>query len=107
MMGATNSAEFKGRPIGSMRFVQCDSQVTSGNKLQITWGFQYSANKTGLTFERPGATSITGVDKKGHELIWTHDEFLPDPTSKKGIPRTRWVYVERVFETADFNSLGF
>lgn len=107
MMGAVNSTIHRGRPIGTMRFVQCDSQVTSGNKLSMTWGFQFSANVTGLSFQRADGAHITGVDKKGHELIWTYDEEKPDATTGKLVPQTKWVYVERVFPLADFSALGF
>lgn len=107
LMGAVNSVEFFGRPAGTMRFVECDSQVTSGNKVSLTWGFQFSPNRTGLSFPRIVGSAITGVNVGGHELIWQLDEMVDDPTTKKRTAQARAIYVEQVFETADLNELNF
>lgn len=100
MMGSVNSAPFQGRPAGSMRFVQCTSSVTRGGSVALTWGFQYSANQTGLTIG-----GISGVSKKGHNVLWQKDEWKVDNNALVLVPRA--VYVQQVFPEADLNQLGF
>lgn len=102
MMGKTNAQEFKGRPAGTMRFVQVQSSVVAGGSMSISWGFQYSPNRTGLTI-----SGISSVDIGGHELWWTLDKKELDLTNGKIVIKPRAVYVHQVVESADFNALGF
>lgn len=107
MMGSVNSTAFKGRPPGSMRFVQCDSQVTSGNKLSITWGFQFSANRTGIVVPLIDGGNIT-FDKAGHELSWDYSPHkVVHPTLGRPILQPQFIVVDQVFPLVDFSQLGF
>lgn len=100
MVGAVNSSPFKGRPAGSMRFVQCNSSLTRGGSMSMAWGMQYAANQTGLTVD-----SISSISKPGHHVLWQLDRREVDNNKQILVPRA--VYVQQVFPTADFNQLGF
>lgn len=100
MVGAVNSSPFKGRPAGSMRFVQCNSSLTRGGSMTMTWGMQYSANQTGLTIG-----GISSINKLGHQLLWQLDDRQISNGKQVLVPRA--VYVQTVFPTADLNQLGF
>lgn len=102
LMGSVNSESFKGRPAGTMRFVQCQSSVSTGGTLNISWGFQYVPNETNKTIG-----GITGVDIGGHQIWWTFDERSADLTAKKVVLEPRAVYVQDIFNAADLNDLGF
>lgn len=100
LMGAVNSSTFKGAAAGTVRFVQCQSQ-TSGGKTRISWGFQFSPNRTGLTI-----AGISGIDIGGHEIYWGLDMTTQDPESKHLRIQTAVVYVQQIFPLYDLNLLG-
>lgn len=102
MMGSVNNNTFKGRPAGTMRFVQCQSSIASIGTVQISWGFQYSPNRTGVTIG-----GISSISIGGHQIWWTLDEKTPDATAKKVVLEPRAVYVQTVFQSADLSLLGF
>ena len=105
MMGRVNSQTFAQRPAGTMRFVACTSQLTSGNRLNIRYGFQFRPNRGSSS--NPvviAGISVDGIG--GHELL---DGIYATKPDANGVlaPYLRWLYVHQVFEFADFNQLGF
>ncbi len=122
MVGKVNATAFKGRPPGTMRFVQCQSSLTRGASLSMTWGFQYSPNIgiMTVTYDAPFGSvtydsglpakkidDISGVSKPGHWVAWNLDQKKLDLTAGKMVLEARAIYVQEVFEVADFNDLGF
>lgn len=99
LIGKTNSVEFKGRPIGTMRFVGCTSSLNlASNQVDFWWGMQYSANRTSVTL-----AGHSGVNIDGHQVWWPKDrrEINGDNITIK----TEGIYVQTVFESGDLNQL--
>lgn len=101
MMGSVNLYPFKGRPAGTMRFVQMQSSLSSKGELSMTWGFSYKPNKAYVDIE-----GITCDLIKGHEYWWVRDlNILDDEHEVIQILPVR-VYVDQLFPEADFSALG-
>lgn len=94
--GTTNSAQFLGFAAGELLFIGATGSNGSAAEVEVTFNFIASQNATGL--QRGG---ITGIAKKGHEIIW---EELGDnlDSNGNGITKARAVHVERVYDSADF-----
>ncbi len=122
MVGSVNYTTFKGRPPGTMRFVQVQSTLTRSSSMSISWGFQYSPNIGDVTVNYgspignvrynsglPAQTidGLTNIKKPGHWLLWNLDEKKLDITNQKMVMQARAIYVQEVFPVADFNQLGF
>jgi len=101
LMGAVNSAVFKGGPVGEVRFVSCQGSVRTNKDWQIRYGFSQIKNRTGLTFG-----TITGVDIDGHEIVWFLYGNAKTAVADNIIKRPFIAYVERVQERKDLNGLG-
>lgn len=102
MMGAVNSTPFKGRPAGTMRLVQVQSQAARGGGATISWGLRYSPNQTNITLH-----GISGVNIGGHDVWWPYEKKIEDLAAKVVKVSTKWIYVHRVCPLADLNLLGF
>lgn len=99
LMGSVCDASFKGAAAGEVRFVGCRGGVRTNEDWELRFDFSYSKNQTGLS-----VGDITGIDKKGHEVLWvlTYEEVVSDVLTP--VP---WnAFVERVFEDGDFSALG-
>jgi len=101
LMGAVNSAAFKGAPVGEVRFVSCQGSVRTDEDWQIRYGFSQIKNRTGLTFGK-----ITDVDIDGHEIVWFLYGNAKTAVADNIIKRPFVAYVERVQERKDLNGLG-
>jgi hypothetical protein len=105
LMGCVNSEPFKGRPIGSMRFVQCASQVATGqSKTQIRFGFQFEPNQTNIVIGS-APHQITVPAKNGHDYLWIQRQLAD--VGGELLPAPAYAVVDRVFRYADLNQLGF
>lgn len=112
LMGCVNLQPFKGRPIGSMRFVSCSSQTALGqSKTSIRFGFQYEQNTTSLSIGGIAVVPPSGQPAKyGHDYLWIYRRSKPIAMPEGGeslLPTPQYVIVERVFRYADLNQLGF
>jgi len=103
IMGSTNKFDFKGRPAGSLLFVSCRGGIGADGTLNVEFGMAYSENKKDIQI----GPTITGVAKRGWEYLWVLYQPDPDDGSSHIVQIPKAVYVERVFEEADFNLLGF
>jgi hypothetical protein len=104
IMGTVNQFPFRGRPTGSMRFVNCVGGASNtSSKATISFGFQYSPNLTLI----PICPGLTVGAKNGHDLLWGYYEDGEDEVAKSPVKRPRAVYVERVFRYADWSGIGF
>lgn len=101
LMGCVNISPFKNRPIGSMRFVQCQSNTIAGNKTQIRFGMQYSANVTNLEI----VSGLVVPEKRGHDYMWV--QYKKAPNGAHIVPSPEFAVVEQVFRYGDLNQLGF
>lgn len=101
MTGRTNDDVFHGRPAGEVLFTGADGSQGIKDDPVLDYHFLRFPN---LTAETIG--DITGIAKKGHEYLWVLFQEKEDTNAKKTTKRPRVVYVERVYDDADFASLG-
>jgi hypothetical protein len=101
LSGKVNNGIFMGFPAGTLLFLGAEGsgEYGIGGQGKLTYKFQAAPNKS-VTINQ--AT----VQKKGHEYIWCLYERKPDGGAKAITKPPTAVYVEKVYETADFNLLG-
>lgn len=98
------NASFKGFAAGEVKFMGMEgSQRGKGGDWELNFKFSASPNFTSLT-----VGTLTSIIKKGWEYLWVfYDESVVTLGSDKARAVTpRDVYVERVYDTSDFATLG-
>lgn len=100
LTGRTNNATFYGFAEGELLFLGMTGELTPVGTQEVQYHFLASANATGLTIG-----SISSIAKKGHDYLWVVFEADQDSTAKKLVQRPLGVYVERVYDPADFAAL--
>ena len=98
--GRFNSTTFRIWPAGELLLRRVRGRPAGASYVQIEFDFQRSPNATGVTIG-----DITGVDKRGWDLLWIEYEPVEDTTSKGIAGRPKYVHVEQVKYSADFNNL--
>jgi len=101
LTGKTNDATFKGFAAGEVLFLGARGSTRSEDEWEITYSFAASQNLTGLTIG-----DVTGIDKKGWEYLWVLYEDAEDTVAKALIKKPVAVYVEQIYDPADFSKLG-
>lgn len=102
LTGKTNNAPFCGFATGELLFLGGTGEVVPGVPNEVRYDFLASENVTGLTIG-----SISAIAKKGHEYLWVAFEADQDTSAKKLVQKPLAVYVERVYDPADFTTMGF
>lgn len=101
MTGTVNDATFFGRPAGEVLYLGSDGQQATDNDPTVKYDFVRLPNINGQTIG-----DIVNVAKKGHEYLWVLFEEVEDAAAKYVPKRPKAVYVERVYDLADFSALG-
>lgn len=101
LSGSINSSGFYGYSAGELLFLGASGEITPNLPTEITYQFAASANATGLTIG-----SISGIAKRGHDLLWVLFEDDEDTTAKRLTKKPLSVYVEKVYTEASFSALG-
>jgi hypothetical protein len=99
MTGKTNNAPFENFDAGELLFLGADFSQQSSGPATVTYKFSASPNRTGITIG-----SITGIAKKGHEYLWVF--YRPNLSGNFLVRIPVAVYVHKVYEDGDFNTLG-
>lgn len=99
--GKVNDATFKGFAAGEVLFLGASGAKTGLEQWEITFRFAASPNVTNLN-----VGGITVAAKKGWEYLWVRFRDAEDGTAKALVKRPVAAYVERVYETASFSTLG-
>ena len=99
--GKTNNATFKGFAPGEVLFLGASGSKTGINHWEIAYKFAASPNVTNLD-----VGGITVASKKGWEYLWVRFRDADDGAAKTLVKRPTAAYVERVYESADFSTLG-
>lgn len=73
----------------------------SENDWELGFRFAASPNATNLTIG-----SITGINKKGWEYLWVRYADAEDAAAKAIVKKPVAVYIEKVYEEANFAGLG-
>ena len=100
--GKTNDATFKGFAAGEVLFLGASGSKTGYEHWELTFKFAASPNVTALDV---GGT-ITVASKKGWEYLWVRFRDVDDAAAKTLVKRPVAAYVERVYESANFSTLG-
>ena len=106
LTGKVNSASFRGLAPGECLFLGASGSkrgtgVGAGGDWEITFRFAASPNVTGLT-----VGSIGGISKKGWEYMWVRYADSEDAAAKVLVKKPVAVYIEKVYELANFSQLG-
>ena len=99
LTGKVNSGSFKGFTPGEVLFLGASGAQRGSDDWEITFRFSASPNATGLVIG-----DITGINKKGWEYLWVRYADAEDQNVLVKQPIA--VYVERVYDEANFASLG-
>ena len=99
LTGRVNSGSFKGFAAGEVLFLGASGAQRGEEDWEITYRFAASPNVFGLSLG-----DISGINKRGWEYIWVRyaDAEDQDVLVKQPIA----VYVERVYDEANFALLG-
>lgn len=99
--GKTNSATFKGFAAGTVLFLGASGSKRGSDSWEVTFNFAVGTNETGLA-----VGDITGIAKDGWEYLWIRFEDEVDDTAKSRVRRPLAVYIEKVYDSADFSTIG-
>ena len=101
LTGKTNDASFKGLAAGEGLFLGAAGTKRGDKPWEISFAFAGSPNVSGLTIG-----DITGIAKKGWEYLWVRYQEAEDATAKMLVRRPIAAYVEQVYRSGDFSTLG-
>lgn len=101
--GRVNAATFRGFPAGQVLFRGGKGSASSKDPtlIEITYSFDQSDDVESQTIG-----DITGVAKTGWQYLWVHYTEEHDTTADALARRPDSVYVEKVYDSADFSQLG-
>jgi hypothetical protein len=99
LTGTTNNAAFRTFQAGEVLFTGAEGSWND-NLINITYNFAMSPNLTSVD-----AAGVTGLSKKGHELIWVYYQDEVDASAHAATKSARAAYVEKVYEGSDFDDL--
>jgi len=101
LTGKVNNATFRGLAAGECLFLGAAGTRRGQGDWEIMFRFAGSPNAENL---RIG--DITGINKKGWEYLWVRYADSVDEDAKALVKKPVAVYVEKVYEEADFSELG-
>ena len=101
LTGKVNNASFKGCAAGECLFLGATGARRGAEDWEITFRFAASPNRTGITIG-----NIAGIAKGGWEYLWIRYEDEVDEAANALVKRPVAVYVEQVYQSADFSELG-
>ena len=98
--GKVNNADFEGSPAGSILFQGGTAIQRESDLWEVAYKFSYSPPLDALTIG-----DIDGVSKKGWEYLWIFYSKVSDSVSGILVQQPSAVYVEQVYEEADFSTI--
>lgn len=98
--GKTNNAMWRGFETGELLFSGC-SGTYEDVLCSITYSFTASENIAALEMK-----PFPNINKGGHEVLWVLYVDEEDSYAGELVKGPRAAYVERVYESFDFNALG-
>lgn len=101
VVGKVNDAGFKGFAAGEVMCSSITGSQRNNADWEITFSFSASENLTGLVIG-----SLPAIDKKGWEHLWVQYRKKVDTTNNVIKMQAVAVYVEKIYDTADFSTLG-
>ena len=101
LTGTINDATFKGLAAGECLFLGASGTKRGVDAWSITFNFAGSPNTASQTIG-----DITGISKNGWDYLWVRYADFVDSFAYSLVKRPIGVYVERVYQPADFSDLG-
>lgn len=101
LTGKVNNAAFRGFDAGEVLFMGADGGQKNINQAEISFEFSAIENVTGLVFG-----DLQAINKKGHEYLWLKYSEAHDAAAKDMAKRPQSVYVEKVYDLANFALLN-
>lgn len=101
IVGTVNDASFKGRAAGEVLFLGASGTKRGSDDWEVTFKFAYSPNVTNLS-----VGDLTVSSKAGWNYLWVYYEQVKETETGGGVTQPKWAYVERVYNTSSFGSLG-
>ena len=104
LTGKVNNGYFRNCAPGECLFLGASGSrrgTSNDADWEITFRFAGSPNATGLV-----VGSITGISKKGWEYMWVRYADSEDADAKVLVKKPVAVYIEKVYELANFGLLG-
>jgi hypothetical protein len=100
IVGRVNDDTFRGHAAGELLLLGVRGRPRRSDAVwQVSFEFAFSSNATGLQ-----VGEIEDIDKLGHDYLWVYYE--PVVEGDRLVQRPAVVYVEKVYETADYALLG-
>jgi hypothetical protein len=101
LTGKVNNGSFRGLAPGECLFLGASGSKRGESDWEITFRFAGSPNVAGLT-----VGPIGGINKKGWEYMWVRYADSEDNDAKVLVKKPVAVYIEKVYELANFSQLG-
>jgi len=101
MTGKVNKQSFRGFAPGEVLFLGAEGNKRGLDKWRITFHFAASPNLKNFQ-----VGNITVREKRGWDFMWPWFGKEEDNSAKAVVPRTKAIYVERIYDEADFSKLG-
>jgi len=101
LTGKVNSATWKGYAAGEILFLGAAGSGRIDQPIEITYKFAHSPNRADFT-----VGEITVTEKLGWDYMWVRYEDEVDGDKKAVVRKPAAVYIEQVYEAADFAALG-
>jgi hypothetical protein len=108
LQAKTNNAAFRGFEAGEVLFLGFTATLKGLTHWEVTFKFAASPNQKNLETKLPGTlvgvVPPDGVVKKGWQYLWIR--YLTKQDGKVFLPKPQYLYIERVYEEANFAGLG-
>jgi len=104
LTGKTNNATWKGFKRGEMLFLGCEGQDSAFGGWTVTFQFAYSEDWPAGDARCTIRTGLAITSKRGWDHLWI--AYQDSVTSDQLYPLPKDAYVERVYEEANFGSIG-
>ena len=101
LTGKVNNGPFKGLAAGECLFLGASGAKRGEEDWEITYRFAASPNRTNIS-----VGSITGIAKWGWEYMWVRYADEEDTGSNTLVKKPAAVYIEKVYDLANFAALG-
>ena len=100
--GKTNNAAFRGFAVGEVLFLGASGTKTGLDDWEISFKFAASPNVSSLAI----GGGITVTAKAGWDYLWVRFADAEDTAANALVKRPVAAYVERVYQSADFTTMG-
>lgn len=100
LFGKYNSTTFRGFPAGEVLFAGAAGSRRSGDVWEVTYRFEATPNVTGLTIGQ-----VAGIAKLGWQYLWARYGESTGEGPSFVAPPVEGVYVEDLYQPANFTGL--